>query len=185
MLSASSTHLRRVHPRRRHHGTLCTEQDPEGQRPRGLRDSADCHRFAAQSGVTSTDCRTPSLSFLSVKCVRGPGRSFSAAGTATRAPGGSRDTLLQRMRDGCQDRTKIRRWDLRSTPLSPLGPRKGARPTAQSPTVGRRPARHRRMMYALLGPEVPPSRPGLKEMPLAWAVIGPALAQTRGAQPSG
>lgn len=53
---------------------------PVGQRPRG------CHLFAAQSGVTSTDCRTPSLSFPSVKRAPGPQRRAGAAEREPRAP---------------------------------------------------------------------------------------------------
>lgn len=51
MPKTSSTHLRRVHPRRRHHGTPWTETGPAG--------SADRHLFPVLGGVTSADFRTP------------------------------------------------------------------------------------------------------------------------------
>ena len=51
MPKTSSTHPRRVHPRRRHHGTPWTEAGPAG--------SADRHLFSVLGGVTSADFRTP------------------------------------------------------------------------------------------------------------------------------
>lgn len=152
MPKTSSTHLRRIHPHRRHHGTLRTKRVPERWRPRRLQNSADRHLLPAQGRVTSPDCRTQ---FPRVKMHTRPKASREGRGDRGRGPG----------------------WRSRGAPSLP-GPGKRARNIPPGPSAPEAQPRSQ-MTHISQEPEATPRRkhpswavigPAHTRLPASWVM---------------